>query len=71
MLASLILVITIGAADVKSMEQAYSQWLGYSTVERGKIDKQSCRGLGHAAYGRPQVRPDAAREQGRDLPEVR
>lgn len=50
MLSSLILIITIGAADVSAMEQAYSQWLGYSTVERGDIDKSLA-----ATWGAPRM----------------
>jgi catechol 2,3-dioxygenase-like lactoylglutathione lyase family enzyme len=41
-----ILAVTLSVPDLPAMEQAYAEWLGYRTVERGLVSREIAQGWG-------------------------
>jgi catechol 2,3-dioxygenase-like lactoylglutathione lyase family enzyme len=41
-----ILAVTLSVPDLPAMEQAYAEWLGYRTVERGLVSRDIAQGWG-------------------------
>jgi len=61
----LILIITLGAPDVGAMEQAYSQWLGYTAEAHGKVEKDlAAAWAAPRMEGRPYVLMQPESEEG-------